>query len=267
VGLDTNGNSLFGLGISIVDTSIPKQVLHIGVDAVATDDFGISFNNAGSSIENFGLTGKITELIDFVVSVDYSAINLDLSTSWTIGQGGLFELEVNKDLIIDLSQLELGDTTIDGAIGMYKGGNINVEWERGQTGFFEISTEGFSFNPEIELSMSDTNSNEMFLDSTIVLNPSCIVNFDWEWGQTGHFTVFTNDLLEEVFIDVGYNYDPTYDEYQYGFNLNAADVNIIRTIQWDTEDGHIPRIWILGDTPLPGDWDVWLLWNYEWYEV
>jgi len=267
VGLDTNGNSLFGLGVSIVDTSIPKQVLYVGVDAIATDDFGISFNNNGSSIENFGLTGKITELIDFVVSVDYSAINLDLSTSWTLGQGGLFELEVNKDLIIDLSQLELGDTTIDGAIGMYAGGSINVEWERGQTGFFKVTTERFSFNPEIELLMSDSNSNEMFLDSTIVLNPSCVVNFDWEWGQTGHFTVFTNDLLEEVFIDVGYNYDPTYDEYQYGFNLNAADVNIIRTIQWDTQDGHIPRIWILGDNPLPGDWDVSLLWNYEWYEV
>ncbi|MCJ7571140.1 MAG: hypothetical protein MUO82_04620 [Candidatus Thermoplasmatota archaeon] len=267
VGLDTNGNSLFGLGITIVDTSISKQVLQIGVDGVATDDFGISFNYNSSSIQNFGLTGKITELIDFVVSIDYSAINLDLSTSWTIGQGGIFELEVNKDLIIDLSQLELGDTKINGAIGMYEGGSIDVEWGRGQIGFFKVTTEGFSFNPEIELSMSDTNSNEMFLDSTIVLNPSCIVNFDWEWGQTGHFTVYTNDLLEEVFIDTGYHYDPTSDEYQYGFKLNAADVNIKRTIQWDTQDGHIPRIWILGDNPLPGGWDVWLLWNYEWYEV
>ena len=267
VGLDTNGNSLFGLGVSIVDTSIPKEVLYVGVDAIATDDFGISFNNDGSSIKNFDLAGKITELIDFVVSVDYSAINLDLSTSWTLGQGGLFELEVNKDLIIDLSQLELGDTTINGAIGVYEGGNINVKWGRGQTGFFEISTEGFSFNPEIELAMSDSNSNELFLDSHIVLNPSCDVNFNWEWGQTGHFTVYTNDLLEEVFIDTGYHYDSTYDEYQYGFKLNAADVNIVRTIQWDTEDGHIPRIWILGDVPMPGIWDVWLLWNYEWYEV
>ncbi len=131
----------------------------------------------------------------------------------------------------------------------------------------KLLLKGVSFNPEIELSMADKNSNEIFLDSHIVLNPSCIVNFDWEWGQTGHFTVFTNNLLEELFIDVGYNYDSSYNEYQYGFKLDATDVNIIRTIQWDTEDGHIPRFWILGDNPLPGNWDVWLLWNYEWYEV
>ncbi len=142
VGLDTNGNSLFGIGISVVDTSLSKQVLYVGVDAVATDNFGISFNNNAGSIENFDLVGKITELVDFVVSVDFSGINLDLSTSWTIGQGGSFELEVNKDLIIDLSQLELGDTKINGAIGLYEGGGIKVEWVRGQTGYFKITTQG-----------------------------------------------------------------------------------------------------------------------------
>ena len=267
VSLDTNGDSLFGIGISVKDTSLSKQVLYVGVDAVATDNFGISFSNNAGSIENFDLVGKITELVDFVVSIDFSGINLDLSTSWTIGQGGIFELEVNKDLLIDLSQLELGDTKINGAIGLYEDGGIKVEWARGQTGFFKITTQGVSFNPEIELSMADKNSNEIFLNSHIILNPSCIVNFNWEWGQTGHFTIFTNNLLEELFIDVGYNYDSSYNEYQYGFKLDATDVNIIRTIQWNTEDGHIPRIWILGDNPLPGNWDVWLLWNYEWYEV
>jgi hypothetical protein len=267
VGLDTNGNSLFGLGVSVVDTSISKQVLYVGVDAVATDDFVISFDYISASIKNFDILGKINELIDFVFSVDFSGINLDLSTSWTVGQGGLFLLEINKDLLIDLSQLELGDTIIDGSIGLYEDGNIEVEWERGQTGFFEVSTEGFSFNPEIELSMTDKNSNEVFLNSHIVINSSCIVKFDWEWGQAGHFKVFTNDLLEELFIDVGYNYDNNYNEYKYGFMLDATDISIIRTIQWDTEDGHLPRFWVLGDNPLPGNWDVWLLWNYEWYEV
>jgi hypothetical protein len=50
VGLDTNGNSLFGLGVSVVDTSLSKQVLYVGVDAVATDDFIISFDYISSSI-------------------------------------------------------------------------------------------------------------------------------------------------------------------------------------------------------------------------
>jgi len=261
VGLDTNGNSLFGLAVSVVDTSISKQILYVGVDAVATDDLYVSFDYVSSKIENFGFSGKITELIDLVVSVDFSGINLDLSGSWTIGQGGLFELGVNKDLLIDLSQLELGSTKIDGFIGLYKDGNIKVEWVRGQTGFFEISTEGVSFNPEIELSLTDQNSNQIFVDSHIVLNPRCIVTLDWEWGQTGHFTVFTNNILKDLFIDARYNND------QYGFKVTATDVNIIRTIKWDTKDGHVPRFWVLGDNPIPGNWDVWLLWNYQWYEV
>lgn len=267
VGLDTNGDSLFGIGVSVVDTSLSKQVLYVGVNAVATDNFGISFDYNSASIENFDLVGKITELVDFVVSVDFSGINLDLTTSWTIGQGGSFELEVNKDLIIDLSQLELGDTKIDGAIGLYEGGSIEVEWVRGETGYLQVSTQGMSFNPEIELSLYDKNSNKIFLQSQLVLNPTCMVKFDWEWGQTGHFTVFTNNLLEEMFIIVGYNFNSVYNEYQYGFRVDATDVNIIRTVMWNTEDGHIPRFWILGDNPLPGNWDVWLLWNYDWYEV
>lgn len=267
VGLDTNGDSLFGVSVSLVDTSLSKQVLYIGVDAVATDDFGISFNLNASSIENFGIMGKITELVDFVVSIDFSGINLDLTTSWTIGQGGSFELEVNQDLLIDLSTLELGDTKIDGVIGLYEGASISVEWVRGETGYIQVTTQGVAFNPQIEITLYDKNSNKIFFQGRLVLNPSCRVKYDWEWGQTGHFTVFTNNFLEEMSIIVGYNFNSVYNEYQYGFRVNATDVNIIRTIMWNTEDGHIPRIWVLGDNPLPGNWDAWLLWNYEWYEV
>jgi len=83
----------------------------------------------------------------------------------------------------------------------------------------------------------------------------------------GHFTVFTNDLVENINFEVGYGYDQSYDEYEYGFRINGTDISIIRTIQWDTENGAIPRIWVLGDDLIPGSWDVWLLWQYEWYEV
>jgi hypothetical protein len=99
------------------------------------------------------------------------------------------------------------------------------------------------------------------------LNPDCIIKFDWEWGQIGHFTIFTNDLIEDVHFEVGYNYYQNLDEYEYGFNITGTDINVIRTVQWDTEDGIIPRIWILGDDPIPGNWDIWLLWQYEWFEV
>ena len=76
-----------------------------------------------------------------------------------------------------------------------------------------------------------------------------------------------DDLIQNIHFEIGYNYDRDLDEFEYGFRLTGSDINVIRTIQWDTENGVIPRIWILGDDPIPGNWDVWLLWKYEWYEV
>ena len=198
VGLDTNGNSLFGMAVTVVDTSIPKQILHVGVDAVATDNLNIGFDYVGSEIQNFGFSGKITELIDLVVSVDFSGINLDLSGGWTLGQGGKFDLGVNEDLVIDLSQLELGNVKLSGEIGLYEGSSISLEWERGQTGKVWFTTNGVGFSPHVEVTLMDANSQEIFFSGGIVLDPSCIIKFEWEWGSTGRFMVFTNGIIEAV---------------------------------------------------------------------
>ena len=37
-----------------------------------------------------------------------------------------------------------------------------------------------------------------------------------------------------------------------------------RTLKWDVAN---LRFWWLGDEPLPGQWDVWILWDYVWHEV
>lgn len=267
VGFDTNNNALLGFGITVYDTEQDQQVLYVGVDAVATDDLYISFDYILSEIENLKWSGKITELIDLVLSVDFQGIGLDLSGSWTIGDHGLFEVEVNQELVIELDQLDLGNFELDGTIGIYPGTTVSVEWQRGDVGYFKIETDGVDFNPEVEVTFYDKNSNEIFIYGNVVLNPDCILKFDWEWGKMGHFTVFTNDLVENINFEVGYGYDQSYDEYEYGFRINGTDISIIRTIQWDTENGAIPRIWVLGDDLIPGSWDVWLLWQYEWYEV
>jgi len=267
VGFDTNNNALLGFGITVYDTEQDQQVLYVGVDAVATDDLYISFDYISSEIENLKWSGKITELIDLVLSVDFQGIGLDLSGSWTIGDYGLFEVEVNQELVIELDRIDLGNFEMDGIIGMYPGTTVSVEWQRGDVGYFKIETDGVGFNPEVEVTFYDKNSNEIFIYGNVVLNPSCILKFDWEWGKMGHFTVFTNDLVENINFEVGYGYDQSYDEYEYGFRINGTDISIIRTIQWDTENGAIPRIWVLGDDIIPGSWDVWLLWQYEWYEV
>ena len=62
-----------------------------------------------------------------------------------------------------------------------------------------------------------------------------------------------------------YNYNPGEGGYQYGLEAHATDVGFTRTLQWDLVNGF--RFWWLGDDPLPNNWDVHLLWNYEWRDV
>ena len=66
-----------------------------------------------------------------------------------------------------------------------------------------------------------------------------------------------------------FGYDPNGGgNYQYGFQLHGSDfIDITRTIMWQTDDRIIPRIWILGDNPLPGDWAIQVLWKGDWYDV
>ena len=267
LGFDTNNDPLLGLGLTVNDLDQNQQVLYIAVDAIATDDLFLSFDYISSEINNLQWSGRITELIDLEISIDYQGIGFNLATSWIVGVQGLFVFEINKEISIDLNQIDLGEIELDGKIGIYPGTILEVEWERGKIGYINIQTDGIELSPEIELNFLDKNSNEVFLFCSIIMNPNCILKFDWEWGETGHFTIFTNDIIEDVYIEIGYNYDQNLDEFKYGFKITGSDINVIRTIQWDTENGIIPRIWILGDDPIPGNWDVWLLWQYEWYEV
>jgi len=267
LGFDTNNDPLLGLGLTVNDLDQNQQVLYIAVDAIATDDLFLSFDYISSEINNLQWSGRITELIDLEISIDYQGIGFNLATSWIVGEQGLFVFEINKEISIDLNQIDLGEIELDGKIGIYPGTILEVEWERGKIGYINIQTDGIELSPEIELNFLDKNSNEVFLFCSIIMNPNCILKFDWEWGETGYFTIFTNDIIEDVYIEIGYNYDQNLDEFKYGFKITGSDINVIRTIQWDTENGIIPRIWILGDDPIPGNWDVWLLWQYQWYEV
>jgi len=56
--------------------------------------------------------------------------------------------------------------------GLYEGGNIKFEWDVARLAF-QITTEGISFNPEVELSLYDTNSNK-FSGWKLVLNPEVL---------------------------------------------------------------------------------------------
>jgi hypothetical protein len=36
------------------------------------------------------------------------------------------------------------------------------------------------------------------------------------------------------------------------------------TVKWDVNG---LRCWWLGDNPIPGEWDVKILWNYVWHNI
>jgi len=137
-----------------------------------------------------------------------------------------------------------------------------MEWVRGDEGYFLIQTH--DINAEADVTFGDKYSSNIYFSVSVVLDSHAIVKFEWEWGQIGRVMVFTN-LFEELDFEVGYNYDPGYNEYQYGFKAHATDVGFTRTLKWDLENGF--RFWWLGDDELPDNWDVQLLWNYEWRDV
>jgi hypothetical protein len=78
---------------------------------------------------------------------------------------------------------------------------------------------------------------------------------------------FGQPLGDAFNLEVGY--DPQHNgNYKYGFRLIGEDlIEITRTIQWYSVNGQLVRIWVLGDEPIPGDWTLQVLWNYQWYTV
>lgn len=267
LGLDTNGGSLFGLDVTVIDTSIDKEVLFLTIESMATEDLMISLDNNEGKIENVDFNGVISKLKNLYIAINFQGINFNLEGSWDIGDGCEFSMKANQEMSLNLDDLEFDGMKLSGILALHPDSSVQVEWDRGKQGFFMISSHAVDVDTAVDFIFVDKNSNQINIIAKLVLNPDCIVKFDWDWDQTGHFTVFTNDFLKELQFKVGYKYSSEQQEYQYGFDINAQDVGIVRTIQWDTENGLFPRIWILGDKPLPGDWDVWLLWNYEWYEV
>jgi hypothetical protein len=217
VGLDTGGNRLFGISLSIVNISTSKEVLFVGVEAIATENFQISFNYVDGHMENLAWSGGITELFDLVISLSYQGADFNIAGSWTIGESGSFQIELNE---------------------------------------------------AVEVTFADIMTNEFKLDGYISLNENSYLKIEWDWGPTGYFMIYTREPVgDKLHFEIGYGAQQN-NRYQYGCNITGSTfLDIQRTVMWDTNSGNIPRIWILGDDPFPGEWDVRLLWNFTWYEV
>ncbi len=261
VSLDTDNNALLGLDVTVVDTQTSTQVLFVSVDAIATDNFLLSFDSSGGGISNFKISGMITKLIDIKVNVHYQGLNFEISGTWELGQAGSFLIEASKTVDLKLDNIDAGGFIIYGSLLVNPGGYVKVEWQRGEKGYYIFSTHGIL--AEAEVTFGDKDSSNVYFNGKVTLVPGAIVKFDWDWSSTGHFMVFCN-LFEELNVEAYINYDSEQHEYQYGFKAHATDVMFTRTLKWDVSN---LRFWWLGDEPLPGQWDVSILWDYVWHDV
>ena len=255
---------MFGAELSVVDTTSNKEVLKASLGGVATNDFKISFNKNGEEISDFQWSGKITKLINLNVMIDFQGFNFNIKANWVLGQTGKFSIEASKLVEINIENVEFAGIVIDGGLTLNPGSSVSLEWERGDTGYIIAQTNNIRAQAELTFG-SGTN---LYINLRVVLNPNCYVKCDWDWGDAGHFTFFTRELFTEFDFEALYAQSGT--NYQYGFKIHkvpSSGNNIFtRTIQWDTEAQPV-RIWILGDEPVPSEWTLNVLWNYEWYPV
>jgi len=215
---------------------------------------GLDTNGKSMFDADFSLYDKSTgrEVIDVSVN-DLATDNLQISFNNANGQIQNFKWQGKITKFIDL------DLHVD-----YQSLDFNVK------GSFEFIEKGkflIELNKPVEVTFVDMTTGDFKLYGYISLYGDRKIMIEWELMENGFFRVYTFGKPVGNQFQLDFEYDPSGGgNYQYGFKITGQDfIEITRTIQWNTVDRIIPRIWILGDVPLPGDWDVDVLWKGKWY--
>lgn len=141
---------------------------------------------------------------------------------------------------------------------------IDADLNLGISGALELG-----FNKAVTVTFLNTATSSFKLQGNAAFHANRKLQVTWSLGESGSFTVYTyNQPLGDSFT-LEFGYDPNHNNnYKYGFKLSGQNfIQITRTIQWYSENGQLKRIWVLGDLPIPGDWELKVLWNYVWYNV
>jgi PKD repeat protein len=226
--------------------------------------FGLDTNQNSFLGWMFSLTDTTTgdEVIEF--NVDGIATD-NFKVSWNNNNGQVenFKIQgkitkfINLGLSVDYQSADL---------------DITGSWE-----LFEGGSFLFELNKPVEVTFVDIESSSFKLYGSISLYGNRKLSISWELieGYTGNpagngwFQIYTfgQPIGDELHLDFEYAPDDDWN-YQYGFRLDGDDfMEITRTIAWQTDNRIIPRIWILGDVPLPGNWEMQVLWKGDWYPV
>ena len=226
-------------------------------DLPAGDGYGeVGLDTEGKKM--FGLSFLATKDDHVAVKIDVKDIATDdFALEWNRHAGIFKKLRFRGEV----------DALVDAFIMVdYEDISFNVTgtWELGEGGELLLQ-----LNKDLNVTFIDMDSPDFKIYGYISLYGNRKLKLDWEFDETGHLTIYTfgKAVGREFNFTLQYDPDASYN-YQYGCSLVGRNfINITRTIMWDTVNGRVPRIWILGDKPLPGDWDVKILWKGEWYPV
>ncbi len=198
--------------------------------------------DAGCEILRVGLGIQAAD--QFRVSWD----RIDGQIRNVVWSGRIFSLE-DLDIVVNLT----GDVF-----------RITADLSIGENGMLQLMV-----NRNVEVTFADTSTPVFKLFGSASLYAQRKLLISWSLSETGYFTVHTfGQPLGDAFT-LEFGFDPAQmGNYRYGFRLTGQNfIAITRTVQWHAQNGNLIRVWILGDMPLPGDWTLQLLWNYQWYTV
>ena len=221
----------------------------------------------GLDTNNVALIGWEIDVIDTtsgkkVVECDVGGIATDnLKISWDQSDGSIsnFRWDGKVTKFIDLF------VKVD-----YQSADLELTgtWELGEGGQFLLE-----LNKPVEVTFVDMSTGTFKLYGYISLYGDKKLLITWEltdgYISNGFFQIYTFGEAIGNEMHIEFSYAPNGGgNYLYGFKVDAYDyLDITRTIVWNTEDRIIPRIWVLGDVPLPGSWNIQVLWNGDWYTV
>jgi len=240
-----------------------------------SDGYGqASFNlpDGSSNYVSAGLDTNNGPLLGFDVAV------IDTSSSKTVLLIEVGGIATNDFLIgFDNNEGQISNFQVSGSVSEFINLKVTIDfqtvnfgiegtWELGEGGQFLIE-----LNKPVEFTFVDLTSPQFKMYGYISLYGNRKLSLDWEFKEIGHFIIYTYGQPIGQDFDFEFQFDPNGGgNYQYGFSLEGHDfLEITRQIMWDIDPDNrlLPRIWILGDNPLPGDWTLQILWKGSWYPV
>lgn len=140
------------------------------------------------------------------------------------------------------------------------------EWHVGEEGSI-----GLEFNKDIDVHFVDVETNHFKVLGHISFFENRPLSISWQWGELGHFTINTYNQPLGDQSSLKLLWDPSGQaNYRFGFNITAPEIlETYLQISWYKDPEFlIPCFWFIGDLPLNwNEWEKWLLWNYDWWEI